>query len=128
MTDIQIGDIASAKYKTGRYIGEVIDIEENRILLKILAILKHPTQGDLHAPKQTEVPLFHTRKALAHYEKAWMPKATVTKYTEEIIPPYKESLSKAVQELEAELNKMDSTFARESLNCIKELKEDYHLS
>jgi kinase-associated protein B len=127
MEAITLGNIVTAKYKTGRYIGEVIKIEPARILVKILAVLKHPTQGDLHSPKQTNVALFHTRKALAHFEKAWMPEATVELYEKEI-PSYTDSLKNALEVMEGELSQRDSDFAKKSLDCLNELKNVYQLS
>jgi kinase-associated protein B len=127
MKTIEVGQIVRAKYKTGQYLGEVISNEETRTLVKILAVLKHPIQGDLHAPKQTDVALFHRRKALAQFEKAWMPISTVSKYEEEV-PPYSESLLHAVNDLEAKLQEDNSPFAQQSLQCLNELKDDYQLS
>lgn len=64
-------EIVRAKYKTGRYIGKLIEMkeEENRALFQVLAVETHPQQGDLHQPKQIDVPLFHQRKALAIWKK-----------------------------------------------------------
>ena len=55
MSEHAIGDLVIAHYKTGKYVGEITNIRSNGyIVVKILAVLKHPMQGDLHHPKQTE--------------------------------------------------------------------------
>ncbi len=40
-------EIVRAKYKTGRYIGKLIEMkeEENRALFQVLAVETHPQQG-----------------------------------------------------------------------------------
>jgi kinase-associated protein B len=126
MQKFEVGQLISAKYKTGKYIGEVNTIEDARILVKILAVVKHPTQGDLHAPKQTDVALFHQRKALAQFEKAWMPLSTCAVFEGET-PTYKESLKQAISDLETKLMAQKTGFAEESLKCLAELKKDYQL-
>jgi hypothetical protein len=62
------GDIVTAAYKTGNYIGRLTQIRPDRGkgVVQILAVLRHPVQGDLHQPGQADVPLFHERKALAY--------------------------------------------------------------
>ncbi|GAF19120.1 KapB, lipoprotein [Bacillus sp. JCM 19046] len=90
-------EIVRAKYKTGRYIGKLIEMkeEENRALFQVLAVETHPQQGDLHQPKQIDVPLFHQRKALAYLEKTWVPSSTVKPYNGDL-PDYKQSLELAL--------------------------------
>ena len=81
--------------KTGKYIGEVTEDRNNAYLVRILAVLKHPMQGDLHNPKQTDVAMFHQRRALAYREQTNVPKNMVKPYEGEI-PEYQASLKEAV--------------------------------
>ncbi|WP_100372776.1 kinase-associated lipoprotein B [Bacillus sp. FJAT-45037] len=120
--------IIQAKYKTGVYIGELLEKREleQRGLLKVLAVLKHPTQGDLHNPKKIDVPMFHQRKALAEFEKTWVPLATIKTYKDEI-PPYKQSLHNAWQAKYDELGEQSSDFAKRSIELLLELKTEYGL-
>lgn len=73
MNTFEIGTIVKGFYKTGAYIGEVTDVRPNHYLVKIKAVLTHPAQGDLHHPKQADVPFFHERRALAFGEQTNIP-------------------------------------------------------
>ena len=70
--EIQIGERVKAVYNSGVYIGEVIGFSERmpKAKVRVLAVLKHPDQGDLHHPRQANVAMFHVRKALAEREVA----------------------------------------------------------
>jgi kinase-associated protein B len=121
-----VGDRVSAAYKTGEYIGEIIDISPPRALVKILAVLKHPTQGDLHNPFEVDVPIFHQRRALSYQEKAWVPLSTISLLNGDV-PSYSESLKKA---LEAEIEMLQRTTGAErwvqrSLEELESLKKEY---
>ncbi len=107
--------------KTGVYIAELLDIQEeqNRALVKIVAVLKHPTQGDLHNPRNADVPYFHQRKALSEFEKAWAPLSSIKKY-EGDIPPYKESLRIALQK---EIEKMEEDQSEWATACLVKLRD-----
>ncbi|WP_088034191.1 kinase-associated lipoprotein B [Evansella clarkii] len=118
------GDKVTGIYKTGKYIGEITEQKKERYVVKVLAVLKHPVQGDLHQPKTANVPLFHNRKALGLREKTNIPAVYVKKYEGEI-PDYKESLRKALHEQKAELEKDDSEWAKKSLESLRLLEEDY---
>jgi kinase-associated protein B len=99
---IEVGSIVTGLYKTGKYVGEVTEIRPSHYLVRVLAVLKHPTQGDLHNPNQTDVALFH-----------------------EGVPDYKESLAKA---LSAQIEKYEgdeSSFAQQCLVHLKNLEKDY---
>ena len=98
MESLQVGDKVTAIYKTGKYIGEITDIRSEHILVKILAVSKHPMQGDLHHPKDADVPFFHERKALSFREQANIPKKMVKPFEEEV-PNYEASLKAAVNKL-----------------------------
>src|SRR5690554_8218097 len=96
----KVGQIVTGIYNTGKYVGEVVEDRNERYLIQVLAVLKHPKQGDLHHPNSVDVPLFHERRALAYKEKANIPKVYVKEYIGEI-PDYKESLLEALNELVA---------------------------
>jgi kinase-associated protein B len=122
--EYNIGDIVTGIYKTGKYIGEITDIRPHHYLVRIKSVLKHPMQGDLHHPKQVNVPIFHERRALALNEQTNIPKAMVKRY-EGHIPDYEESLRNALAEMKAELKKDDSEWAKRSLTIIKSLEKEY---
>ncbi|MFC5530630.1 sporulation phosphorelay system protein KapB [Cohnella yongneupensis] len=116
-------EIVKVTYKTGDYAGEVVDRDERRILVKILSVLKHPTQGDLHHPYDPDVPLFHERRALAYTEKVWIPRQGVEPYRGEVIA-YADSLKRA---LGAEIEQIDR-LNRWSARCLEQLdtlRKDY---
>ncbi|WP_445492380.1 kinase-associated lipoprotein B [Niallia sp. 03133] len=126
MSELTAGTIVTAFYKTGKYIGEVMEIRAHSYLIKVIGVLKHPMQGDLHHPKATEGVFFHERKALGFNEKMNAPKQMVKKY-EGDIPPYAESLQQAVEKMENEFIEDSSEFARRSLFHLKELKKEYKI-
>ncbi|SDB92607.1 kinase-associated lipoprotein B [Shouchella lonarensis] len=119
--------LVQAKYKTGRYIGKLLTIEEEnaRALIQVLAVLRHPNQGDLHHPKQIDVPLFHQRKALAYLEKTWVPDSTVKPYTEEV-PDYAASLQTAWCKQMDDLKKdEDNAWCKQSIAALVLLRKEY---
>ncbi|CAH0137645.1 MULTISPECIES: kinase-associated lipoprotein B [Peribacillus] len=122
--DFKIGDKVTAIYKTGKYIGEVTDIRPAAYLVKVLAVLKHPMQGDLHNPKQTEVSMFHQRRALAFREQTNVPKNMVRNFDEEI-PEYKESLREAVEKMKCTLSEAQTEWNDKSLQLLEDLAADY---
>ncbi|MFA9560549.1 kinase-associated lipoprotein B [Evansella sp. AB-rgal1] len=124
MTKFEIGDIVTGIYKTGKYIGEVTVVKEGRYVVRVLAVLKHPTQGDLHQPKSVEVPFFHERRALAFREQTNIPAPYVKTYEGEI-PDYQESLKTALTDEMAKLKDDNSEWAKKSLQILESLKEDY---
>ncbi|MFC0470213.1 sporulation phosphorelay system protein KapB [Halalkalibacter kiskunsagensis] len=117
-----------AFYKTGVYIAELLDKQEEngRVLVKVVAVLKHPMQGDLHNPKMVNVAYFHQRKALAEFEKTWVPLSSIKTYTEPI-PQYKLSLQKAVEAQMVALQEEGSEWAQECIEKLKECKREYGL-
>jgi kinase-associated protein B len=124
MSDIQIGDKVTAIYKTGKYIGEITNIRPETILVRVLAVVTHPTQGDLHSHKDADVPLFHERRALAYREQANIPAKMVKHYTEEI-PDYKESLQHSIQKLRDQLANDESLWAKKCLENMATLEREY---
>lgn len=124
MEELALGTIVKAHKKTGTYIGEVTGIKEKHYLVKILAVVKHPMQGDLHHPKEADVPFFHERKALSYREQTNVLKNMVKPYEGEI-PDYTTSLKEAFEKLKNELEQDDSAFAQKSLRCLEELDKEY---
>ncbi len=122
------GDLVRCIYKTGGYIGEIISQSPGKktAVIKILAVTKHPRQGDLHNPNQVDVPLFHERKALSYTEKANIP-LTHLKPFEGEPPPYEESLQKSVDDYEAELRSNDSDFSKACYNVLQRVREEYRV-
>ncbi|MBB6449097.1 kinase-associated protein B [Geomicrobium halophilum] len=116
--------IVQGKYKTGVYIGEELEQKNDQTLVKVLAVLKHPLQGDLHQGFQTDVPIFHERKALAKYEKAWIPTVTIQPYEEEI-PNYNESLRSAWDDEFVKMKARDDEFGKAAVKRLEMLKDRY---
>lgn len=119
----QIGSIVQASYKSGEYIGEIVEVNRTKYAVKVLAVLKHPSQGDLHHPMEVDGVMFHQRRALAYQEIALMHKSTVMPYHHEV-PEYKASLQRALQDEIDMLQKM-ARYATRSLEELELLKEDY---
>lgn len=103
VTNFQIGELVTVKVRSGIYVGEVYELYGTRLVVKILAVTKHPEQGDLHHPYDPDVPMFHERRALAYTEKTTVLPRDVQPYHGEV-PDYKASLDKAAQQ---ELHRLD---------------------
>lgn len=121
----ETGEIVTFSYKTGKYIGERLERDERRTLVKTLAVLEHPEQGDLHNPYDPDPAMFHERKALSYTEKVWIPQQTAVPYTG-AIPPYRDSLRLA---LGAEMERLErlKRWAERSLNVLETVRGDYGL-
>src|SRR5699024_630547 len=91
MAEFELGDMVKAHYKSGTYVGEVMEDRNDRYLIKVLAVKKHPLQGDIHNYGETEGVFFHERKALAYTEKMNVKKSAIHPYTE-TVPDYGDSL------------------------------------
>ncbi|WP_428911176.1 kinase-associated lipoprotein B [Niallia sp. Krafla_26] len=124
MGELQVGDKVTGIYKTGKYIGEITDIRPEHYLVKVLAVIKHPLQGDLHQPKDANVAFFHERKALSFLEQANIPKKMVKPFEEEV-PDYESSLKIVIRNFKLELEKDSSLFAQQSLKNMESLEKDY---
>ncbi|WP_164216539.1 sporulation phosphorelay system protein KapB [Virgibacillus sp. YIM 98842] len=125
MAEVNIGDIVRAHYNSGTYIGEVIEDRGERYLIEVLAVYKHPLQGDIHNPGQVEGVFFHERKALAHHEKMNVKKPAVHLYNEEI-PEYGPSLKQAVQVYREKLQEKESDFNQAALQKLEGLEENIY--
>ncbi|MGE7660500.1 kinase-associated lipoprotein B [Peribacillus sp. NPDC097197] len=122
--EFKVGDKVTAIYKTGKYIGEITDIRPSAYLVKVLAVMKHPMQGDLHNPKQTEVSMFHQRRALAFREQTNVPMNMVRVYDGDI-PDYKESLRVSVEKMSRTLTESQTEWNNKSLELLEDLAADY---
>jgi kinase-associated protein B len=122
MADISIGDIVRAHYNSGTYIGEVKEDRGKNYLVEVLAVVKHPLQGDLHNPGQVEDVFFHERKALAFHEKANIKKPAVKPFDEKV-PDYEESLKLAVDTYRKKLEAEDTEFNQTALKTLNHLEK-----
>lgn len=125
MNEFVIGDKVSAIYKTGKYLGEITDIRSQHYLIRVLAVAKHPMQGDLHHPKDANVDFFHQRRALAYREQTNVPKQMVKPYTD-ALPEYIPSLKEAVENLKLELQEQATPWANQSLQLLIDLEKEYY--
>jgi kinase-associated protein B len=126
VSELQIGDSVTGIYKTGKYIGELTEVRPQHYLVRVLGVLKHPMQGDLHNPKDADVLIFHERRALAFREQANIPKQMVKKFEGEI-PDYQESLKEAMTKMKKDLEEAPSEWAEMSLKALEALEKDYKL-
>jgi kinase-associated protein B len=124
MSELQIGETVTGIYKTGKYIGEITEVRHQHYLVRVIAVVKHPMQGDLHNPKEADVMIFHERKALSFREQANIPKQMVKPFKEEI-PDYLESLRQAVDKMKTELTEIATPWADMSLKSLASLEKDY---
>lgn len=124
VSEFQIGDTVTAIYKTGKYIGEITEVRPQGFLVRVLAVVKHPMQGDLHNPKDADVLIFHERRALAFREQANIPKQMVKHFTDDV-PDYQVSLKEAVEKMKKELTETSSPWAKMSLKMFESLERDY---
>lgn len=121
--DNEIGQLVTVKVRSGIYIGEIVEKFDPRLVVSILAVVKHPQQGDLHHPYEPDVSMFHERRALAYTEKTTVLPRDVTHYEGEV-PAYKESLREAAQQELASLDKLHRWTAK-SIENMKELMNSY---
>lgn len=122
---ISIGESVKAHYNSGIYVGKVVEDRGDKFLVEVLAVQKHPQQGDLHHPLEAEGVFFHQRRALAYREKMNVPKNVVHPY-EEDIPNYQESLRNAVDKLKDKLLKIENADFRElALREMEDLEKSY---
>ncbi|MEK4562333.1 sporulation phosphorelay system protein KapB [Staphylococcus sp. FSL K6-3157] len=111
-------------HKTGSYGVIIKEEDENQVLVQVEQVIKHPKQGDLHSPTETENVFFHERKALSHFEKRYTTKSHLKLFTEDELP-YEQSLQQAITKLELKLKDQDTLHAKKSLENLQQLKKDY---
>ncbi|WP_209124697.1 kinase-associated lipoprotein B [Alkalihalobacillus sp. BA299] len=121
---LDIGQIVTGIYKTGKYIGEITNVRPSQYVVRVLAVLKHPDQGDLHNPKEADVAFFHERRALAYREQTNIPNVYVKPYDGEI-PTYENSLKQALKQQYSELDADNSFWAKKSMEMLRNLEKDY---
>lgn len=120
-----VNDTVIFRNKTGEYIGKIYELRPNEtVVVEVLAVLSHPTQGDLHNPNQIDVPLFHQRRAMSYREKTVIRTQMLSTYNEEI-PDYQDSLKSALQRKLEKLNDRDDEWAKASRVQLEDLKKDY---
>ncbi|MFJ7728216.1 kinase-associated lipoprotein B [Neobacillus sp. NPDC097160] len=124
MAELQVGQVVTAIYKTGKYIGEITEERPQHYLVRVLAVMKHPMQGDLHSPKEADVLIFHERRALSFREQANIPKQMVKPF-ENKVPDYLESLKEAVDKMKKELAETPTQWAEMSIRSLESLEKDY---
>lgn len=124
MRDAYIGQTVTANYNSGKYIGEVVEDRDKNYLVQVLAVTKHPIQGDLHNPGQTENVFFHQRKALSYQEKMNVAKSAVQPYDGEI-PDYRQSLKESLDELKQKLDQADTVFNQKARENLIDLEKRY---
>ncbi|PLT30340.1 kinase-associated lipoprotein B [Peribacillus deserti] len=119
------GDLVTAFYKTGKYIGEITDDSRAQsYVVRVLAVEKHPMQGDLHNPKEADVLMFHQRRALAFREQTNVPRNMVKPFSG-TVPSYEQSLKDSVARAMEELEGKDDAWSKKSLESLRELEKEY---
>ncbi|MEX1029506.1 MAG: sporulation phosphorelay system protein KapB [Paenibacillaceae bacterium] len=124
---MKTGALCLIDYKSGRYIAEFVERSQNnrtKAVVKILSVVDHPQQGDLHHPYQVDVPLFHQRKASAYLEHVLLPMNMIEIYTDEVVD-YQSSLAYALQRQLQELAEKDDEWSKKAREQLLLLKEDY---
>ena len=125
MANVTIGDKVKAHYHSGTYIGIIKEDRGDRYLIEVLAVHKHPLQGDLHNMYQTEDVFFHERKALAFHEKMNVKKPAVHPFDEDI-PAYTDSLKNSVSIYREKLRTESSAYDRKALEVLNRLEEEVY--
>ncbi|WP_330949723.1 kinase-associated lipoprotein B [Virgibacillus sp. MG-45] len=116
------GDLVRAHYRSGTYIGKIVEDRGDRFLIEVLAVHKHPLQGDIHHPNETKGVFFHERKALAFKEKMNVKKPAVHRFEGEV-PNYGDSLKQAVSVAKDKLKAKDMAFNQLALQKLTSLEE-----
>lgn len=119
----QAGDIVQAEVRSGRYVAELMEINGPRALVKVLAVLKHPEQGDLHQPYNPDVAMFHERRALSFTEKTTVLMRDLAPHDGEV-PNYDESLRAAVTGSIQALDRLHR-WTGKALESIRQLEKEY---
>lgn len=125
MSSVSIGDTVKAHYRSGTYLGEVMEDRGQHFLIEVQAVYKHPLQGDLHNMMKTENVFFHERKALAYHEKMNVKKPAVHPYTSSV-PNYNESLKQAIETYREKLQEKDTKYNRLALETLHRLEQEVY--
>ncbi|GGH80782.1 kinase-associated protein B [Pullulanibacillus pueri] len=117
--------LVKVRSKTGEYIARLVEFRnEQSAVVETLAVLKHPTQGDLHQPNETDVPLFHERRAHAFHEKVLVNISAMSLFEGEV-PDYELSLKNALIEKMKPLEERDDLWAKKSYEHLNTLYKEY---
>ncbi|WP_309118443.1 sporulation phosphorelay system protein KapB [Paenibacillus sp.] len=122
---MNVGDLVVARYKSGEYVGELIQLDRPKAKVRTLAVRKHPTQGDLHHPEQADVAFFHERRALSYREVANVFASELAPYDGAEAPDYQASLAEALDAEIATMERRGDAFGRRALLELEKLKRDY---
>ena len=98
-------------HKTGAYGVTIKEENDDQVLVQVEQVIKHPKQGDLHNPGQTEGVFFHERRALSHFEKRYATRSQLREFNVEEMT-YEASLQQAI---------------KQALNNLENLKNDYSI-
>ncbi|MCE4962957.1 sporulation phosphorelay system protein KapB [Staphylococcus haemolyticus] len=113
-------------HKTGAYGVTIKEENDDQVLVQVEQVIKHPKQGDLHNPGQTEGVFFHERRALSHYEKRYATRSQLREFNVEEMT-YESSLQQAITKMEDDLKQQNTEFAKLALNNLENLKNDYSI-
>ena len=113
-------------HKTGTYGVSIVEQHGDEVLVQIEQVIKHPKQGDLHNPGQTEGVFFHERRALSHYEKRYATRSQLREFNVEEMT-YEASLQQAITKMENDLKQQNTEFAKLALNNLENIKIDYSI-
>lgn len=113
-------------HKTGAYGVTIKEENDDQVLVQVEQVIKHPKQGDLHNPGQTEGVFFHERRALSHYEKRYGTRSQLREFNVEEMT-YEASLQQAITKMENDLKQQNTEFAKLALNNLENLKIDYSI-
>lgn len=113
-------------HKTGAYGVTIKEENDDQVLVQVEQVIKHPKQGDLHNPGQTEGVFFHERRALSHYEKRYATRSQLREFNVEEMT-YESSLQQAITKMENDLKQENTEFAKLALNNLENLKNDYSI-
>lgn len=121
------GTLCEIQYKTGRYIAQFVERSQNnssRAVVKIISVLDHPEQGDLHHPYEADVSMFHQRKASAYMEHVLIPMNMIEVYTGEVLD-YQSSLVHSLQCKMQELAGKNDKWSQKSREQLSLLNKEY---
>lgn len=109
-------------HKTGTYGVTIKEDSDHQVLVQIEQVIKHPKQGDLHHPGETEGVFFHERRALSHYEKRYATRSQLRDFNVEEMK-YEDSLQQAITQMENELKQQHTEYAKLALDNLNSLKK-----
>ncbi|MCD9065875.1 kinase-associated lipoprotein B [Staphylococcus pasteuri] len=113
-------------HKTGSYGVSIKEEDDDQVLVQVEQVIKHPKQGDLHSPNESEDVFFHERRALSHFEKRYAKPSQLRDFNVEKMS-YEESLQQAISNLEEQLKEKNDAHAKRSLQNLEQLKHDYSI-